>query len=349
MKEMDRLLKVLILEDSRDDVDLIERELKRGNINFTSVVVNKKVEFEKALTEFQPDIVLSDHSMPLFNSIEALKLCKDYQKDQNVCVPFILVTGAVSEEFAVLCIKAGADDYILKDRLKRLPASIEGALEKARVENERQRYLQELISNEALMKETEHLAKLGSWQADLLTGKVRWSDEAFRLYGYRPGEVEPGYENFLAIVHPEDVGSLRAQLDKLVQTGDSFQGQFRIIDKQNNIKYIDSKVVVQRDAAGQATCVTGFNLDITDFRKQTIAIENQNNVLKAIAWMQSHEVRGPLARMMGLISLINQYKDSEHNINELLNNILDSAHELDTIVRNIVRKTEQIDSKEYHS
>src|SRR5690349_19944751 len=154
---METPLKILILEDSPEDLDLVERELKRGGINFISNVVKKKEEYEKALNDFNPDIILSDHSLPQFNSIEAMQIWKDFQKQKNVMVPFILITGSVSEEFAVQSIKAGADDYILKDQLKRLPSSIKSALEKVKLERERMNYLSEILGQSALMKEAEHL------------------------------------------------------------------------------------------------------------------------------------------------------------------------------------------------
>src|SRR5688572_14865266 len=150
-------LKILILEDSPEDLGLVERELKRGGISFTSSVVKKKEEYEKALEEFQPDVILSDHSLPQFNSIEAMEIWKSFQKRHNIAIPFILITGSVSEEFAVQSIKAGADDYILKDRLKRLPSSIKSALEKVKLERQRIDHVSEIISQSSLMKEAEHL------------------------------------------------------------------------------------------------------------------------------------------------------------------------------------------------
>lgn len=77
--KMKKHLKILILEDSPDDVDLIERQLRKGGITFTPVVVKRKIEFENALKEFSPDVIISDHSLPHFNSIEALQLYKEYQ------------------------------------------------------------------------------------------------------------------------------------------------------------------------------------------------------------------------------------------------------------------------------
>lgn len=339
-------LKILILEDSRDDVDLIERELKRGGIAFTSVVVNRKHEFENALKSFKPDVILSDHSLPQFNSIEALKLYKERQKELQLWAPFILITGAVSEEFAVQCIKSGADDYILKDRLKKLPFSILSALEKTKMESERMKFLHKVMENEALMKEAEHLASFGSWNVDLLTGKHKWSDECYRIFGYVPGEIEPSREKFLNHVHPDDKNLIKNNTHEAIRHLTILEGEFRIIDKNGETRYLHSKIVVHRNHEQKAVRLMGFNLDITEQRKQTKALEGRNLQLMEIAWVQSHEVRAPLARMMGLINLMQGYQDDEMSLKEVMNNILISANEVDTIIRRIVRKTEEIKGNE---
>jgi serine phosphatase RsbU (regulator of sigma subunit)/CheY-like chemotaxis protein len=127
-------LKILLLEDSVSDVILLERLLHKSNVPHTMQVVDTEADFRLKLDQFQPDLVLSDHALPAFNSMEALQIVREKGLD----IPFILVTGAVSEEFAVNCIKAGADDYILKDRLFRLPTSIEKALSSRKIGREKQ-------------------------------------------------------------------------------------------------------------------------------------------------------------------------------------------------------------------
>ena len=87
--------------------------IQKEKILFKRVRVDTREEFVQALDIFKPDVILSDHSLPQFNSIEALKICQSKKID----VPFILVTGAVSEEFAVNGLKRGADDYVLKSNL----------------------------------------------------------------------------------------------------------------------------------------------------------------------------------------------------------------------------------------
>src|SRR5688500_19394733 len=92
---MEKELKILMLEDLEDDVGLIERTLKKQGIHFVSKRVDTREEFVDALDAFDPDVILSDHALPQFNSLEALTICRN----QHIDIPFILVTGTVSEEF----------------------------------------------------------------------------------------------------------------------------------------------------------------------------------------------------------------------------------------------------------
>jgi len=129
---MSNELKILFLEDNEDDLVLLERSLRKSNVFFVSSHAANREEFVEKLSSFLPDIILSDHSLPQFNSLSALEIVKE------TCphVPFVLVTGTVSEEFAVKCIKGGAEDYVLKDNLIRLPAIIESAINKKELKSE---------------------------------------------------------------------------------------------------------------------------------------------------------------------------------------------------------------------
>ncbi|HEU5147261.1 MAG TPA: hybrid sensor histidine kinase/response regulator, partial [Chryseosolibacter sp.] len=100
--------------------------------------------------QFQPDVILSDHALPQFNSLEALKICRK----RAVNVPFILVTGTVSEEFAVSCLKQGADDYVLKSNMVRLPSAIHNALRQRHHEVKRKK------AERTLRKQNEELIKI---------------------------------------------------------------------------------------------------------------------------------------------------------------------------------------------
>ena len=151
---MEKSLKILFLEDLPEDVELIEHVLRKEKISFISKRVDERQEFIEALQDFLPDVILSDHSLPQFNSIDALSICRKL----TVHVPFILVTGAMSDEFAVKCLKGGADDYVLKSNLSRLPSAILTTLKQH--QDERQRKQAEEIlreRNEELIKTNDEL------------------------------------------------------------------------------------------------------------------------------------------------------------------------------------------------
>jgi signal transduction histidine kinase len=122
-----------MLEDLDEDVGLVRRVLRKEGFEFDLLKVDERREYEDALQTYRPDVILSDHALPQFNSIEALDIRLHHAPD----TPFILVTGAVSEEFAAQCIKRGADDYILKSNLTRLPVAIVNALETRTREDQR--------------------------------------------------------------------------------------------------------------------------------------------------------------------------------------------------------------------
>src|SRR5665647_2963218 len=123
---MTKKIRILHLEDVEIDADLVSRILKKGKIESEIRVVDNKEAYVEALIEFAPDVILADHTLPSFNSSEALNIFLQ----SGMKIPFILVTGTVSEEFAVQCIKNGAADYILKDHLEKLPEAIINSLEK---------------------------------------------------------------------------------------------------------------------------------------------------------------------------------------------------------------------------
>jgi len=146
---MERVLRILMLEDIVEEAGLIERVLKKAKLPFVSMRVDGPDEFVAALDTFNPDVVLSDHALPQFNSIEALKVCRN----RGLLIPFILVTGTVSEEFAVNCLKQGVDDYILKNNLSRLPAAILNSLNQREMESRR------LVTELKLRDQNEELTK----------------------------------------------------------------------------------------------------------------------------------------------------------------------------------------------
>lgn len=109
----EKTTRVLILEHEPDDIALLVYELKKGNFNYVSEVVETREAFIRALKHFRPEIVLSDYSLPSFDGVSAYLIKQEVAPD----IPFIIVSGTIGEENAVELIKKGVTDYVLKDKL----------------------------------------------------------------------------------------------------------------------------------------------------------------------------------------------------------------------------------------
>src|SRR5262249_36572707 len=137
------ILRILVLEDQPDDAELVISELRRAGLKFEWERVDNEADYTARLAS-QPDIILADYSLPQYNAPQALKRVKEFDLD----IPFILVTGSVGEETVVEIMREGAADYLLKDRLARLPRAVDRVVQEKRLRDETRRA-------EAAMRESE--------------------------------------------------------------------------------------------------------------------------------------------------------------------------------------------------
>ena len=131
-------IKVLLLEDNTADADLIVRHLTKSGLSFSYKIVESRKVFEESLDTFSPDIILSDYSLPSFNAVSAFKIIKD----RDLSIPFIIISGTIGEENAVMLVKEGVTDYVSKNNFSSLLQKITRALKEA----------EELIEKEDLLK-----------------------------------------------------------------------------------------------------------------------------------------------------------------------------------------------------
>jgi signal transduction histidine kinase len=155
-------LSVLMVEDSIADAQLIRGELERGGFDLSSEVVQTAEEFGRRVRAHSFQVILADYNLPQWNGMEAL----DLLRREGLDIPLILVSGALPDVTAVDCIKQGAADYVLKDRLARLPSAIRGALQEKQLREERKHAERELAQKmEELARsnrELEHFAYVAS-------------------------------------------------------------------------------------------------------------------------------------------------------------------------------------------
>jgi PAS domain S-box-containing protein len=132
---MEQSVRILIVEDSELDVQLMQRELQRARLSFLTVRVQTLEEFTQQLELFLPDIILADYTLPTFSGDEALAVARQFDSD----IPFVFVTGTIGEEIAIETLKKGATDYVMKENLKRLGPAVTRALHEASEKKARER------------------------------------------------------------------------------------------------------------------------------------------------------------------------------------------------------------------
>ncbi len=142
-------LRVLILDESVPDAELILVQLHRAGLQTESKRVDSPRDLRAALERELWDVVLSDYSMPQFDALDALRILKEVQPD----VPFIVVAGSVGEPAAVAAMKAGAHDFFLKDNLARLPSAVARERREATVRRERKRAIEELRESQKELRQ----------------------------------------------------------------------------------------------------------------------------------------------------------------------------------------------------
>jgi PAS domain S-box-containing protein len=175
------------------------------------------------------------------------------------------------------------------------------------------------------------------WRAD--TDELYWSKGYERLFGYSKSETSQYFSVCKDNIHDADIENVLESLEKAMNDEQQkyWQYQYRYRRKSGEFSIVFDQAYIIRDENGEAFRVIGAMQDITDKQRAQEEIEHRNDRLKEIAWFQSHVLRAPLARLMGLIGILedDEFKDPEKT-QTYFDHIMSSAHELDSIIRNIV-------------
>ena len=199
-----------MLEDNALDAELCVRTLKGAGLDFSYQRVETRAAFEAALQEFHPDLVLSDFSLPAYNGADALRHVREVAPD----TPVIMLTGALGEEAAVELLNAGARDYVLKDRLVRLPHAIERVLAETELERQRRESVRLLRESEAKFKNILDHAPIGIAVAKLDGRIIEANQSLSRLLGYRRDALLK--MGIMDLVYKDDLPVMQDSLQRLL-------------------------------------------------------------------------------------------------------------------------------------
>ncbi|HNV85444.1 MAG TPA: EAL domain-containing protein [Candidatus Omnitrophota bacterium] len=261
---MERELRILIVEDVPADAELMERELRKAGIVFSFRCVQAEGAFREALCDFSPDIILSDYNLPAFDGMRALRIVQEL----GLKIPFIIVTGSINEETAASCIKAGADDYLLKERLTRIGVAVRSALDKKRVYEEKKH------AEEALRLSEERYALAccasndGLWDWDLRTNEIYFSPRWKSMLGYAENEIGKDEDEWFRRVHSEDVEYLKSDIALHFEgLASHLANEHRIAHKDGTYRWVLSRGIAVRDDTGKIYRMVGSQSDITERKR----------------------------------------------------------------------------------
>ena len=234
-------IRILMIEDSEADKELILLELRRGGYEPDYECVETSAAMRKALTERQWDIILSDYAMPHFDGLSALRILQT----DGIDIPFIIISGTIGEDVAVTVMKAGAHDYIMKDNLRRLIPAIERELKEAEIRRRQKETEKDLLLSEENFKNVFHNSSIGI-SITMLDGRMQMNPAYCRILGYSPKELEK--IKWQTITHPDDVEHNQSIVaDIIAGKMNSARWEKRYFHKNGNIVWVDISSVLQRD------------------------------------------------------------------------------------------------------
>ncbi len=326
-------LKILMVEDSQTDAELIKREITRSGIRFMSQIVETREDYLYFLKEFEPDLIISDFTLPAFDGMQAILL----QQELAAHIPFILVTGSINEETAVEVMKAGADDYVIKEHLTRLGAAIRAAIQKKEI------IRLNIEADEKLRVFSRAIEQSPS--SIIITdaeGKIQFVNAKFTNFmqysldevkGKTPRILNPGH------VSPEAFD----EMWRILRTRKTWQGEFHN-RKKDGTKFWENVII--SPLLFHSGNISNFILimeDITEKKKMiddlVIAKERaeENDRLKtAFLHNISHEIRTPMNAIVGFCDLLNDPTIQADEYKHYTEIITQSSHQLLSIITDIV-------------
>lgn len=273
-------LRVLILEDRVDDAELMVYELRRAGFDPDWQRVDTKADFCACL-DSSLDIILSDYSLPQWDALGALQILQESGLD----VPFIMISGAVGEELAVECIKQGAVDYLLKDRLGRLGPAVSRALEDKRRRVEQKQIQEQLRRSEAMLREAQRVAHVGSWVWNIKTNQLECSDEVYRIFGIDKEHFSGSLEDVIAqAIHPEDRAKVEQSNLSVINEKKPIPIEYRVVRPDHSIGVVwaeAGELIV--DEAGNPAILTGIVQDITERKQAEQALRESEEKYRLLA------------------------------------------------------------------
>jgi len=312
-------VRVLVVEDSETDFELIVHALRQSGFAVTAARVDREPALTEALRSFAPDIVLSDHALPQASGLEVVHTI---QREQPM-LPVLIVTGSIDEETAADYIKAGAADYIVKQRLHRLGPAVRRALALKGA-------LRDAIDAETAREASEHrFRSLIEHSSDVITlldeaGTIMYSTQSLKpTLGYAAGEMTG--HNVSELIHPDQQPAVGGLLEQLFRQPDQIaQTDLRVRHKDGSWRELEVVIADRLDDPSVRALVVNYR-DVTDRKRAEESLRLADERLRAAQKMEAvgrlaagiaHDFNNLLTAILGSTDLLLESLPADHPARE---------------------------------
>ncbi len=314
-----RAMRILHVEDSEDDAELVRQTLLREWPDCAITWVEGRAAFIDELRTGRFDVILSDFALATLDGLEALRLARESAPE----TPFIFLSGNIGEDCAIEALRAGAVDYILKDRMKRLGAAIGRAL-RERDERRAHREQADMLNQ----------AREAIFITDLDHRLIYWNAGAERLYGWKTDAVMGRTEDEL--FDPAVVPQLLGAREHAFSRG-QWSGELRMHTRQGEPLFVESRQTLIRDERGAPKARLCINSDITgrkQLEEQFLRAQRMENIGLLAAGI-AHDLNNMLAPILLAAPMLREYVTDSGAVG-LLSTLESSAERGANLVRQIL-------------
>nr|WP_233217209.1 PAS domain-containing protein [Trinickia dabaoshanensis] len=223
--------------------------------------------------------MLSDYNLPDLNGLEALAIVRQYDRT----VPVVMVTGALGDDEAVELIKAGARDYVLKDRLARLGPAVRRALAEEEELRHREAAEQALAASEERFQLAVSGATAGLWDWNPQTDEIYFSPHFKRIMGYEDRELPNERRAHLDAIHPDNIGRVTESLNAHLAHRSAYNVEYRVRTKSGDFRWIESRGQALWNESGEPYRMVGWITDITDRKRDEEALRISREELRRLS------------------------------------------------------------------
>ena len=333
---------ILLIEDNPGDVTILKSRLDEAGLRYDLFHEDTLRDGLEMLSKQEIELVLLDLNLPDSSGFRTLTTFLEKAPD----VPVILITGMNNEIIGNQAVKAGAQDYLVKGHFdgKLLGRAIRYAIQRYNEKHQLAKEAQELNNAKRWFLEVQEMARLGTWELDLVTNKMHWTDEVYRILGFKPGAITPSLTTYKEYVHTEDKAAVEAFFQQASRDTHLHHIEHRIIVDGTAIRHVALHAKLQMGSAQGKIKIVGGIQDITE-RKLNEQLLLEKNISSKTASIQeealakmSFNIRTPLSSVTSLLHLmedagLNQQQKS------CFENLKTSVSDLSVAVNNLLNFT----------